>query len=196
MVCRADAVYDPFQSSPGKPHVVSGTLRQFQSSPGPRGPGVWSADRAQVKVIEFQSSPGPRGPGVAGRRIAPRLRSSSFNPRPALAGRASSQQITRPVTGATFQSSPGPRGPGVTITVAPAEDGFVVSILARPSRAGRRCAAASPSRSSWRFNPRPALAGRASLDARGNGQYLAEFQSSPGPRGPGVNTPWRTRRNP
>jgi hypothetical protein len=119
----------------------------------------------------------------------PLLHRSRFNPRSALTGRASSTNGSRLNPVVTFQSSLGPHGPGVLADhVADVDNHGGVSILARPSRAGRQRAPvdsrpssfdvsilARPSRAgrllrslnpglilSRRFNPRSALTGRAS----------------------------------
>ncbi len=153
----------------------------------------------------FQSSPGPH------RRLC---RPMGFNPRPALAGRAS--RTTRPTCAAprSFQSSPGPRGPGVFANTGEENEQTLVSILARPSRAGRRAdldemTALCPFQSSpgprgpgvladqvdagWKavsILARPSRAGR--LICHGCESMNSPFQSSPGPRGPGVPNPARS----
>ncbi len=96
-------------------HTVRGEIRgalKFQSSPGPRGPGVGGQAAVNGFLALFQSSPGPRGPGVV---------------------------LTNAVTLTCkwFQSSPGPRGPGVAGAGWRGRMADCVSILARPSRAGR-----------------------------------------------------------
>ncbi len=107
----------------------------FQSSLGPHGPGVpWNGNLPWSNDL-FQSSLGPHGPGVR-RPDENGLSRSSFNPRSALTGRAS----------------------GYFRIITEYER---VSILARPSRAGRRGA--------------PKASRKASM-----------FQSSLGPHGPGV----------
>ena len=155
-----------FQSSPGPrgpgvkfvPEAWAGCAL-FQSSPGPRGPGVKFVPEAWAGCALFQSSPGPRGPGVTA--MAPMWWSAKcFNPRPALAGRASTSK-------STCDKLPD------------------VSILARPSRAGRRLL---PSSFWWQHHvsilARPSRAGRQGF--AGTDGVLIRFQSSPGPRGPGV----------
>jgi hypothetical protein len=206
----------------------------------------------------FQSSLGPRGPGVGG-LPSPSLStqiSIGFNPRSALAGRASLECLRprHPRQGVSILARPSRAGrpslappvfaPSSTVSILarPSRAGRLagifrrasgdrpgVSILARPSRAGRpyslrttgsRCnprsalagrasawSATPPARSC--FNPRSALAGRASRhddDQPGNRRVsilarpsragrqsisawplrLSSFQSSLGPRGPGV----------
>jgi hypothetical protein len=133
---------------------------EFQSSPGPRGPGVDVSGDEYMELCWFQSSPGPRGPGVGERRGALRPL-ACFNPRPALAGRASIDMLRNRMM-VMFQSSPGPRGPGVPRRQRLSGKQAPVSILARPSRAGRR------------------------HGGDGHAQFV-RFQSSPGPRGPGVS---------
>ena len=141
--------------------AVASVAWLFQSSPGHRGPGVCKTchdgrKAREVSILarpsragrldgamgvracsEFQSSPGPRGPGVCG-VFRPRSAGAGFNPRPALAGRASSSQLMSHSRIMTFQSSPGPRGPGVLKWAKFNGKEYLVSILARPSRAGRR----------------------------------------------------------
>ncbi len=161
----------------------------FQSSPGPRGPGVPHDTpylrRTQVVSILARPSRAGRLRQHGGRERT----DSCFNPRPALAGRASGR-------------------PGRNDCALP------VSILARPSRAGRPCRSGR-CRLEGCFNPRPALAGRASnlpwlriyeqsvsilarpsragrLTAPARAAEQDEFQSSPGPRGPGVPNPARS----
>jgi len=63
-------------------------LERFQSSPGPRGPGVASARSLRWWDSQFQSSPGPRGPGVLSAMLC-LGDTKGFNPRPAREGRAS-----------------------------------------------------------------------------------------------------------
>ncbi len=235
---------------------------KFQSSPGPRGPGVASFAASSPNAIAvsilarpsragrlprawlprppglmFQSSPGPRGPGVRGPAGVP-AEKKSFNPRPALAGRASGRKPSRtsptmqfsilarpsragrhtcavacansltravvsilarpsragrppwsrrPRTAASpFQSSPGPRGPGVG--TRPPLLPHQLRFNPRPALAGRASASwTAPRRSSRCFNPRPALAGRASAVEFPLAAVTQLFQSSPGPRGPGVS---------
>jgi len=135
-------------------------IREFQSSLGPRGPGVFVivvvlvADRDvsilarpsragrlamnddYLQFLLFQSSLGPRGPGVACSK-SPAACTAGFNPRSALAGRASG-------------------------FLGCSRNRLRVSILARPSRAGRPCGAAVVGQTVLGFNPRSALAGRAS----------------------------------
>jgi len=191
----------------------------------------WRSARASPASCLFQSSLGPRGPGVK-KSISTGAAVSSFNPRSALAGRASRAAIAFTLLTKQFQSSLGPRGPGVMGPPAPvcqatrfnprsalagrasAYHGLgitagYVSILARPSRAGRPALRTRLHALLRRFNPRSALAGRASmmsLDSRlatgvsilarpsraGRPPSSSEsfprsrFQSSLGPRGPGV----------
>ena len=202
----------------------------FQSSPDPCGPGVEVEAELEQEFKEFQSSPDPCGPGVR-RGKARTAKPPRFNPRPTLAGRASSRCY------------PQARMTAVSILARPLRAGrqpagreqsgsIVVSILARPLRAGRHlmitdrvvaamfqsspdpCGPGVGSRddAGWRlpcFNPRPTLAGRASVDRRviqpaikvsilarplragrrtchGAKGHRLPFQSSPDPCGPGV----------
>ncbi len=188
--------------------IVDYVKHMFQSSPGPRGPGVYHQRHQQP----FRACFNPR-PALAGRasRIggSAGLTWASFNPRPALAGRASRTTMHGRKWFVLFQSSPGPRGPGVRpgplhhrdprrrFNPRPALAGrastnprfargsIPVSILARPSRAGRH-RTALPACRLRSFNPRPALAGRASSPTPTRPRMRIVFQSSPGPRGPGV----------
>jgi len=132
----------------------------------------------------FQSSPDPRGPGVLRRRHLPCARNVSILARPSRAGRLQFPQLRAILI--PFQSSPDPRGPGVQVFKPPTfqaqsfnprptlagrasttpRDLYLiskVSILARPSRAGRPDARCSWPRNGTSFNPRPTLAGRASM---------------------------------
>ena len=179
-----------FQSSPGPrgPGVLAARFEtmgivMFQSSPGPRGPGVNVQWEAGYRSMEFQSSPGPRGPGVQ-TQLSNLPRRRCFNPRPALAGRASAGGRVYP------QMAP------VSILARPSRAGRrsspirhkrhrSVSILARPSRAGRRVGSVGDVGVGLvSILARPSRAGRPG----GVEVWMAaiEFQSSPGPRGPGV----------
>mgnify|MGYP000919632024 CR=1 FL=1 len=66
------------------------------------------------------------------------------------------------------------------------EEVLLVSILVRPSRAGRPLSGLSQSSRCGSFNPRPTLAGRTSLAGIAANGSLSEFQSSSDPRGPDV----------
>ena len=210
----------------------------FQSSPGPRGPGViaykancreWElvsilarpsragrryVDAADEMLASFQSSPGPRGPGVElyTQRVQ---RSTRFNPRPALAGRASSLCPRHGRDAPCFNPRPALAGRASSLcprhgrdapcfNPRPALAGRAsppwrrcggrrsVSILARPSRAGRRPAnplvTSSPM---FQSSPGPRGPGVAYCPRPFGGNIM--FQSSPGPRGPGVKAlPVRT----
>src|SRR5258706_182242 len=79
----------------------------------------------------------------------------------------------------TFQSAPGLRGPGDLMILAHNVRDSIVSIRARPARAGRRDRALH----AVSISARPARAGRP-IAVRV--PYSVEtFQSAPGPRGPG-----------
>ena len=156
----------------------------------------------------FQSSPDPRGPGVPAGAAQP-ARPGGFNPRPTLAGRASSKAMSdryikqrvsilaRPSrAGRPRALGRGMRDGGVSILARPSRAGrpgysdktthwCKVSILARPSRAGRRRTPRRPHQvSPVSILARPSRAGRHEMRyLTGNGQL---FQSSPDPRGPGV----------
>jgi hypothetical protein len=171
-------------SRAGRPRSATRFCRHstFQSSLGPRGPGVQV--RQPRSALAGRASWDPHGPVGC-----------SFNPRSALAGRAS--------TVARFQSSLGPRGPRRPL-LGPRGPGVRSIPLAVPalrsfnprsaSRAGRHTRGAV--RPLACFNPRSALAGRASTGVvRGfagrasNSAHITsmeQFQSSLGPRGPGV----------
>ncbi len=162
----------------------------------------------------FQSSPDPRGPGVPLRStMASSLK--SFNPRPTLAGRASSS-INRVESLCRFQSSPDPRGPGVRMrdaagsgfhgfnprpTLAGRASGYMritsptqnVSILARPSRAGRpQHEHVTGCFADVSILARPSRAGRPFHTEKS--PSFKVFQSSPDPRGPGVRRQRTERR--
>jgi len=152
-----------------------------------------------VLMSLFQSSLGPRGPGVppADGNLAT---GRSFNPRSALAGRASNSRMRDSSSASSFnpRSALAGRASWLSNELHPTA---VVSILARPSRAGRQAKAhrlcramtvsilARPSRAGRPEFPflaceldlvsilaRPSRAGRPPM-----------FQSSLGPRGPGVS---------
>ncbi len=140
---------------------------------------------------KFQSSPGPRGPGVPASscRRSPRPR---FNPRPALAGRASCWNTA---SGPSPRRCFNPR-PALAGRASRADHGnrlLRAGFNPRPALAGRASSLATPSirgPGAQGFNPRPALAGRASLRQGIRAAFQSSrgraFQSSPGPRGPGV----------
>ena len=111
--------------------------RRFQSSPGPRGPGVRRRREAQnrvgdVSILARPSRAGrPRG-AYKGIHSPP----VSILARPSRAGRPGTRP-SRACCSSVFQSSPGPRGPGVLHGAHDPVPNHRVSILARPSRAGR-----------------------------------------------------------
>ncbi len=157
----------------------------FQSSPGPCEPGVLMQVVDEINMRLFQSSPGPCEPGVEPIR-AVAVAFCCFNPRPALASRASHRHD------ACFRAMDGfnPR-PALASRASfslPCWPPFsvLVSILARPLRAGRQCLPDRSEASPHRFNPRPALASRASFASQMANTSSAPFQSSPGPCEPGV----------
>ena len=119
-------------------------------------------DTAQIIAYHlFQSSSGPREPDVLCRQCT-KEPSRSFNPRPALASRTSLYAALTARAG-LFQSSSGPREPDVIGTEVRLMAEFLVSILVRPSRAGRhRVLRSRPDQACVSILVRPSRAGRPS----------------------------------
>ena len=84
----------------------------FQSAPGDCSPGDARVALEWEEMIEFQSAPGDCSPGDEMRAPNSRV-SMSFNPRPAIARRATDTGA-QTVPEVQFQSAPGDCSPGDT----------------------------------------------------------------------------------
>jgi len=139
-----DATLHMFQSSlgPRGPSVCESLECRiadatFQSSLGPRGPSVHKKLDDLVCTTGFQSSLGPRGPSVRRRLVRVQRSARGFNPRSALAGRASSAFFAAAAFERVSILARPSRAERPTIG-QPSKWLPLVSILARPSRAERR----------------------------------------------------------